>query len=231
MANDSTQSWENHAAAIQAGADQAAVDAAVRALQPLIEQTAERVCRRRRVSKQIRLDFVDEAVAFVLAIPRESKRDGVLRPPIANYNSASGSFPAWLRTVLDHRLSDILRSAGRRAENERTMVAQQGKPGFIKSSPELGPHHTGAELDRTSAFNDSDLEKIVAWPVLDRILVLVVFELWRKIPKKLWRNWCMNAKLPTPFPPEDAVGLDRSKWINRIAGHLSASPNALQNRL
>lgn len=231
MANDSTQSWEDHVAAIQSGTDEAVVDTAVRALQSLIEQTAERVCRRRMVSKQVRMDFVDEAVPFVVTIPRESKKDGVLRPPISTYDPASGSFPAWLWTMLDRRLTDIRRSAGRRAAHEQTMVAQEGEPGFIESTPDPRPHRAADNMDRTTPFCDCDFQQIAAWPVLDRILVLVVFELWRKVSVGVWSEWCSEAGLPNALPQDAEDRRERGEWISHIAELLSASPNALQNRL
>lgn len=230
MENDSAQPWLKHVATIQAGTDAAVVDVAVRALSPLIEETAERVCRRRMVAKQIRVDFVANSLAEILA-PRES-RDNQSRPPrIAEYNPATGPLPAWLWTVLDNLLKDVLRATGRRAAREQPIVGRDGEPDIAERAAEPTPHRASDDLDRMAPFADQDVEQIAAWPVLDRILVLVVFGLWRKIPTDIWSGWCSDAGLPNPFPPEPDSERERGELINLIAELLTASPNALQNRL
>jgi len=228
--NDSAQPWLKHVATIQAGTDAAEVDAAVRCLGLLIEETAERVCRRRMVRKQIRVDFVANSLAEIVA-PRASHDEAAPRPRIAEYNPATGPLPAWLWTVLDNLLKDVLRAAVRRATREQPIVCRDGEPDIAERVVDSTPHRAADELDRMAPFADQDLEQIAAWPVLDRILVLVVFGLWRKIPTNAWRGWCSDAGLPNPFPPETQGERKRGEWISFVAESLSASPNALQNRL
>ena len=232
MATGSTRSWEDHAAAIQSGKDQSAAEEAMCALQPLVEQTAQRVCRCRMVSKQIREDFVAGAAAFVWH-GLEMGKDSVRRPPIASYDPSRGRFPAWLWTVLDRCLIDFLRSEAPRRNNcGRTITVEEGDSDPILNEPSPAPPDPADEMDRTSPFmSDSDIDRIKNWPILDRILVLVVLGLWRKIPRDLWCEWCKEAGFSAPFPQNEEEHLTRGEWINIIAELLSSTRNALQNRL
>lgn len=232
MAIDNAEpEWQHHVATIQAGTDSAAVDAAIGALKLLIENTAERVCRRLVVANQIRVDFVGDAVAFVLVVPRRSREDGSLRPPIMKYDSASGKFPAWLRRVLENRLKDVCEAANRLAAHEQSMVADKEQLSFADriAAPRL--QSVDDDLDRTTPFSVHDFNHIAAWNVRDRILVLVVLDLWRKIPPAIWTEWCSEAELPIPFPPEPERQRERSEWISLIAEIRSESPSALNVRL
>ncbi len=228
MATDSTQSWEQHIAAVQAGTDQLAIEDAVCALTPLINETAERICRRHMVSHQLRLDFLADAVTEIVA-PRKG-RDGTARSPrIAEYDRASGPYPAWLWTVLENLLRDSARSSRRRLARERRIDSREEGTDFTQTLPDPRSRQT-EQPDIDEPFCAADIERLISWPALDRVLLLVAFELWRKIPGLTWTDWCVEAGLTDLFPP-DEIPRDRGEWIAVIAHCLGASRNALQNRL
>lgn len=231
MQNEETHDWQRWVAALQAKTDPGLVDAAILALRPLVEETALRICRRRMVREQLRLDFVAGSVAEILA-PRES-RDGMRRAPrVAEYNSADGAFKDWLFKVLDNLLKDQLRTTGRRAARETAFSSISDDSHDVEApaadAKQIDP---GVVLDRASPFTTRDVGQLEHWPALDRVLLLAVFELRHKLPHATWQSWCQEASLPTPFPPEHNIPLGRGDWINLIAVLLAASPNALQNRL
>ncbi len=230
VAKDGPHFWQRHVSAIQAGVDSDSVNAAVGALGPLIEEMAERVCRRRMIAKQVRIDFVVDSVAYVLVVPRVSGVNAG-KPRIFDYDSEDGLFPDWLKTVLDNRLIDVLKKTGRRMKHEQPMIAWEGSPTFAESIADPSPDCAGHDLDRSIQFSENDFGRIAAWPVLDRVLLFSVFELWRKVPSNIWEGWCSDADLSEPFPPEPEKQRERGEWISLIATHLSASPNALQMRL
>jgi len=214
--NDDTQIWELHVAAVQAGTDQLAIEESVRALTPLIKETAERVCRRHMVRRQMRFDFVADALTEIV-VPRKG-RDGAPRPPrVAEYDREGGPFPAWLWTVLENLLKDSTRSAQRRIARERRVGSGEGRTDIVP-------------LDLHEPFSAADIERLNSWPPLDRVLLLITFELRRKVSDGTWTTWCAEAELPKPFPPDETVR-DRGEWIAVIALCLGASRNALQNRL
>lgn len=231
MANDDPQFWDRNVAAIQTASDAVIVEAAISALKPLIEQTAKRVCQGRMVWKSHGLDFVANSVAEI-ALPRTG-RDGTPQDPrIAEYSPASGEFAAWLRAVLNNLLVDQLRSESRRKAREAKWVISRHGPKPTEDPVELAQAKpSDDDLDRNTRFTDDDLKRIDAWPVLDRVLLLTVFELWRKIPDLRWDIWCREAGLSHPFPPDPGIPRERGEWINFMAQVLVASPNALQNRL
>jgi DNA-directed RNA polymerase specialized sigma24 family protein len=228
---EETHDWQRCVAAVQANADPNLVNTAIIILRPLVEETALRICRRRMVREQLRLDFVAGSVAEVFA-PRES-RDGIRRSPrISEYNPADGAFAGWLFKVLDNLLKDQLRTTGRRATREATFSSILGDS-HVDQPPIVGAEESDPSiaLDRASPFTTRDIESLGYWPALDRVLVLAVFELRQKLPPTTWRSWCQEASLPTPFPPEHKIPHDRGDWINLIAELLALSPNALQNRI
>jgi hypothetical protein len=227
---ESTPDWHRYVLDIRAEANSSSVDAAILALSPLIEETALRVCRRRMVREQLRRDFIAGSVSALVA-PRES-RDGTRRPPrISDFDSAEGPFTAWLFAVLDNLLKDLLRTTARRGMRETVFSTISDSPDIIEFSAHSKHMDPGVILDRTSPFTKRDLERLETWPALDRILVLAVFQLDKKISLPTWDSWCQQAELPTPFPPEHTIPHERGEWINLIAELLVASPNALQNRI
>ncbi len=230
MQNEETHDWQRWVAALQAKTDPGLVDAAILALRPLVEETALRICRRRMVREQLRLDFVAQSVAEVFA-PRES-RDGIRLPPrVEEYNLDGCAFAGWLFRVLDRLLIDYLKTTGRRAKWEAAFSSISHDIQLGETSVIAEKQDQGIALDRISPFTSRDIEHLESWPALDRILVLAVFELRHKLPHATWQRWCQEASLPNPFPPEHNIPLGRGDWINLVAKLLAASPNALQNRL
>jgi DNA-directed RNA polymerase specialized sigma24 family protein len=230
VANADSESWHPQIAAIQIGDDAKLVDAAVRSLQPLIEEIAERVCRRRMVKVQVRLDFVAASLAEIV-VARKSRDDPPRPPRIAEFNPVSGPFQAWLWTVLDNRLKDELRARRRREAHEQQPVSVDDGLDPTVNIVDRRRDKPSDVVDRTESFTSHDRKQIDSWPVLDRVLLLTVYDLWRKIPHASWELWCKEAGLPHPFPEEPAIPRDRGEWINLIAEILPASPHALQNRI
>ncbi|HUY34243.1 MAG TPA: hypothetical protein VMV69_15965 [Pirellulales bacterium] len=219
------QTWRQHVAAIQGGAEQESLDAAIAALQPLIEQTATRVCVRRRVGRQVQLDFVESALTAIVA-PRETKEGGRLPERIHKYDAETGSFPGWLWKALDRLLLDVTKSRRRRAKHEASATDSGDDGGMMERRPDPATSDLDAGFDRNAPFGDRDLREIEAWPVRDRLRVLVISRLWRKVPEHLWIGWCEEEGMSQPFPddPEEPATIQDS--IFSCAAELGESPEA-----
>ena len=120
---------------------------------------------------------------------------------IAEYDPAAGPLAGWLWTVLDNLWKDQLRSASRRHPREQELIPSKRGTNPWQTVEDPDQDQPSDELDRTTPFNDRDRAEIAEWPVLDRVLVLTVFDLWRKIASDTWELWCVEAGLPLPFPP------------------------------
>ena len=225
-----TQPWQPHIAAIQAGTDTGAVDQAVRALKPLIEEQAEAICQRRRTKQTARFNFVSSAAAFVLTLPRKSLKDGKFRPPIVTYDPAKGPFPNWLAVVLQNRLVDQWRRARRRAKHEVSLNTGGEESDASQTFVDPIQEDPGAAIDWNAPFSDHEHEQIGGWPVEDRLLVLATLNLWKKIHPAIWSNWCSEKELPIPFPPEPHFR-ERIQWVELFADKFPASRHALHNRI
>jgi hypothetical protein len=225
MATADDQIWWQHVAAIQKVADQESLDAAIGALRPLIEQTATRVCVRRRVGRQVQLDFAENALAAVVG-PRETADGAAVSARIHTYDAEEGPFPGWLWRVLDRLLMDVLKSRRRRGKHEALATDSGDKGGMMERQPDLATSDLDARMDHNAPFGEMDLQEIEAWPVRDRLRVLVVARLWRKVPEHLWVGWCEEEGLSQPFPDNPEEPATMQHRIASLAAEIGESPEA-----
>jgi DNA-directed RNA polymerase specialized sigma24 family protein len=205
---------------IQSSADAAAVDAAIRALEPRIRETARQVCCYRRVSAQLSRDFIDDALAATLA-PKPLA--GTADARIASYQSSGGPFLGWLWRTLDNLLVDATRKAARRSKHELASAASKGAE----------PIHLDAELGLSQAgtnepFGEPDLKRIESWRLRDRLRLLGSSELWRKVPPPVWESWCNGADVALPFPPSPNNFEQWNDWLALLADAMQESRAAFR---
>jgi DNA-directed RNA polymerase specialized sigma24 family protein len=160
---------------------------AVVGLLPTIRRVACRIAT--RFSGLSSDEFVEEARGLVW--------EGLL-----GYVSGN-SFEAWCYGVLRNHLLARLRSQRRERAHRKE----------VTDEPQAAELQRGLEkaLDREAPFSEADLAVIRAWPVAQRLAVLVVTGLYRHVPKAEWEAWIHEhgkihqRDLPNPFPP-DSLG-------------------------
>ena len=113
-------------------------------------------------------------------------------------------------------LKNLLRSAGRKArrvsrkEKNETVLTAPGEVSVLTmmvADPECSPAVQVETTDFLSApFSAADLRRVRFWRLEDRIELLCLSDLWRKIPRCMWQRWVMKHHyryqtpkvLPTP---------------------------------
>lgn len=221
MTSPGENDLSQHIEAIRSNTDASAVDAAVRALEPYVRETARRVCCYHAVPKQLANDFVDDAPSGMLA-PRK-RQDQAVAARVVLYDPASGSFAGWLWTTLGHLLVDEVRKAARKNKHEQAS-AELGRDQAQESSSVF--ESTSAEI--TTPFGGADLERISAWRVRDRLRLLACSELWPKVPLSLWEGWCHEADVPAPFPPTQNNFEHWDDWLAALADAMHESRAAIR---
>lgn len=152
------------------------------ALEPLIRRTARRVAARAGQAGQ---DLIDESVSHVLH-PRRITQWAEDRKP----------FESWCFYVLRHHLIDLVRQRNRQRENMTSTLKEPADP--------RGAHGVSAveiELDLGTPFSPPDVARVRVWKAIDRIVLLCLAGLWRKVPAALWRKSAVECGLALPFPP------------------------------
>ncbi|HVA46179.1 MAG TPA: hypothetical protein VNH11_07385 [Pirellulales bacterium] len=206
---------------IQSNADAVAIDAAIRALEPLVRETARRVCRYRGVSQQLAHDFIEEAIAAMTA-PRQL-RDGGVKARIADYRPSDGPFTGWLWTSLYYLLIDVTRKEKRRSKLESTHKLADD---FEHSRGSAGSYV--ADGDENEPFGDRDLRLIESWRPRDRLRLLAATELSRKVPRRLWESWCDECDVALPFPPLPNDFEQWNEWLAVLADAMQESRAAFR---
>lgn len=221
MAAADENDLSQHVEIIRSRTDASEINAAVLAIEPFVRRTALRVAHRRcRTLRQVTNDFVDDALAAMLA-PRKA-RDGAPRPPrVAEYRDLDGPFSGWLWTALDHLLIDKLRAVTRQSKHESAAFAARS------------PDRLGGNLFRTirgeqESFSTRDLKLIGSWPVLDRIRLLSIGQLWSKVPADFWKDWCEQEGIEMPFPPPRGDDEPFEHWLAVLASETQQTAAALK---
>jgi hypothetical protein len=226
MATADDDTWLQHVVAIQSGTDERLVNDAVRALQPMIEKAASRVCFRRGVRPQVRVDFVESALTAIITARDTKERK--LPPRIQKYDAEAGPFPRWLWKTLDHLLLDELRSLENRRKHETAATDIGHQLGMIERQPELRKTDVDDAIDRTTPFGNRDIQEIEAWRIRDRLRLLAFEGLWPKVPQDLWARWCVEEGLSEPFPQGLEEALTKQDRFATLAGEMGESPEALK---
>jgi DNA-directed RNA polymerase specialized sigma24 family protein len=203
---------------IQSARDAAAVDTAIRLLEPLIRDTARRACCYRRPSNQLARDFVEDALAAIVA-PRPLAGRTTAR--IASYQPSGGPFSGWLWRTLDRLLIDRIREAARRSKHELASAASRRAEA---ANYDVDPNEL---MGTDEPFGDADLQRIESWRPLDRIRLLSAARLWTKVPVAFWEKWCAEADIECPFPPPHSEDEPLDHWLAVLADAMLQSRAAL----
>lgn len=205
---------------IQSSADASAHDDALRTIEPFVSEMARRVCCFRRASRQLSRDFVDGSLSSIFGPRGESAGDAA--PRIARYRPSDGPFAGWLWTALDHLLVDEMRAAARRNKHELASAA-------LNATRSSG-YDAGFASDQATSepFSAKDLEKIGAWRPLDRIRLLSVARLWRKVPADTWAAWCSEVDLLLEFAPLHQEEQPLEHWLASVADAMQESRAAFR---
>ncbi|AWM40241.1 hypothetical protein GobsT_13050 [Gemmata obscuriglobus] len=121
---------------------------------------------------------------------------------------AGANFEAWCYIVLHNRWTDLTRWEQCR-ESQSLLGHPEPSAPDIRAALERG-------LDSAAIFGDDDLREIRAWPLRDRVVLLCLASLWRKVPDDEWQGWVRDHRAAhgtpasDPFPPDS---LDRGNGI------------------
>ncbi len=181
-----------------------------RELVPVIRRIASRVGAD---AGQAGRDLRDEAISHVLR-------------RLHGFDPAAGPFAAWCRRVLTNRLIDLLRrAAARRAEVLRPEGREDPSAG-------LGLRAFEVAADLAAPFSAADVARVCAWKPFDRLVLLSLGLLWRKLPDPVWRQTVRACGLQPPFPPAGfGEGDTRDERSRILAVALGWGPNRLAQRV
>jgi hypothetical protein len=195
------------AAAILADANQPPEvrNKAAKYLMTVIEQIARQIIVRKGLHPWGKLArcLMEDCVAHVYMAILEKK-----------YDPTKGKIIPWIRKVLINCLIDCIRSH----EDDEQL-------GIIENYPDPSAKvHIFHE-----PFSPHDLEEVRRWqPLRDRVLILVLAGLWRKVPSKEWRCWVETCGWPWPFPPETVCRCDEPRQrITPLAQAVNMRANTL----
>jgi DNA-directed RNA polymerase specialized sigma24 family protein len=193
-----------------AGLPEALREQARKALVPVIRGVARGVAGD---TTQAGRDLQDEAVSHVLR-------------RLDRFTPVGGRFVRWCRRVLTNRLIDLIRRAeARRAE---------GLPPEGREDPSAGLDLRAFEVaaDLAAPFSEADLARVCAWRPQERLVLLSLGLLWRKVPAEVWGRTVTACGLQPPFPPAGFGEGDTREERGRIlAEALGWKPNRLSQRV
>jgi DNA-directed RNA polymerase specialized sigma24 family protein len=180
-----------------------------RELVPVIGRIASRIGAD---AGQAGRDLRDDAVCHVLG-------------RLDRFTATERCFVAWCRRVLANRLIDLLRrAAARRAEVLYPEAREDPSAG-------LGLRAFEVAADLAAPFSAADLARVRAWGPLDRVVLLSLGLLWRKVPDEEWRRTVRACGLQPPFPPAGfGEGDTRDERGRALAAALGWKPNRLAQR-
>jgi DNA-directed RNA polymerase specialized sigma24 family protein len=141
-------------------------------------------------------EFVDESVTFVVAPRKKSP------PRVCQYRAEAGPLEPWLRELLKNGWRDKCRARARGLPVYSDMCDAQAPPVLDwPDEPE--------EFIRI--FSPGDLERIGLWKAAQRVELLCLAGLWRKVTDRLWESSLLEYEakrgltLPRPIPPPSFV--------------------------
>ena len=172
--------------------DSDALEALALATQHLIQSVA------RSVAGSDSQDFVSDSLEIVLGGQRPNNR------PIFHFDHSKPIGP-WLKVTLRNALVSRLRK-----KKVRSTVR------FVDRPDDRLTEQQWIELleGLTAPFCEADLDRIVDWPVRERIELLTLGGLHTKVPPNMWEGFLSDIenatqkKLGRPFPSEDFLMAD-----------------------
>ncbi len=161
---------------------------------------------------QVGRDLRDEAISHVLS-------------HLDRFTATERCFVVWCRRVLTNRLIDLLRRA---AARRAVALSPEGRE---DPSAALGLRAREVAADLAAPFSAADLARVCAWKPLDRLLLLSLGLLWRKVPDPVWQRTVRACGLQPPFPPAGfGDGDTRDERGRVLAAGLGWKPNRLAQR-
>lgn len=170
---------------------------------------------------QIGYDFTDDAYGHIW----EKLSQG-------RFDPRKGDFAPWCRTVLRNLFRDVARRARRRAKTAST-----------SDVPEAGTENASLhqladqELEEfsTSPFSAAEMREIRQWPAKDRVTLLWLSGLWRKVPVSVWERWARDLhhrpiqRWLSP-PPELLAAEEPDERLPLVAEALGEKRNTVSQR-
>jgi DNA-directed RNA polymerase specialized sigma24 family protein len=162
-------------------------------------------------------EFVAESLTFVIAPRKKSP------PRICLYRPETGPLEPWLRELLKNGWRDKCRAAARRLYlYSETFDAPAPPVLYWPSEPE--------ELIRV--FLPADLERIGRWKAAQRVELLCLAGLWRKVTKMIWESFLVDyensrgLELGRPMPPPSFLRHDDPQSRMQVLARALCLPRA-----
>lgn len=183
---------------------------------------------------QLGRDLIDEAPGRVWELIERGKFDPC----------RAESFKNWCCTVLRNLLYQMGRREKRRRGHEITASTLEQNADTVygildeleaTENTDSGIHEIEAEDFLTASFSEADAARIRDWDMLDRIILLCLAGLWRKVPVVQWASWCdavaRERKLTAPLPPDELLECEtREQRLPVLASALDMRRNTLAQR-
>ena len=148
---------------------------------------------------------------------------------------------AWCCTVLRNLLYSLGRKVRRisRVETIASVLSGDGGCGVIAMVVSDDASCPAVQVEQTefltARFSEPDLALVRSWRLSDRIELLCLSDLWRKVPDALWRDWVLEHRaacgtpviLPTKEVLDEATPQDR---MSPLAKALGVRSNSLSQR-
>ncbi|HYT95054.1 MAG TPA: sigma factor [Gemmataceae bacterium] len=181
-----------------------------RSLVPVIRRIA---CRVAADAGQAGRDLLDEAISHVLC-------------RLDHFKTTQGHFVGWCRRVLTNRLIDLIR----RDERHRADQLHPEGREDVSAGLDLRAFEVAADLE--APFSAADLARICAWKPADRLVLLSLGLLWRKVPAVTWWQTVAACGLRSPFPLAGfGEGDTREERGDVLAAALGWTRNRLSTRM
>ncbi len=172
-------------------------NAAYEKLMPTVEKIAKRVLQHFGWSND-QEDLLNEGLMHVRLQVQEGK-----------FDRTRSNFTIWCKTVLTNFICDQIRKQKRHQHRFISLHSLSDKDKDSDEQQRLRfdpPDRIRNDLEnliRNEMLSESDLMKIRRWkPLSHRVIILVLADLWPKIPETEWQQWVNELDWPSPFPPQ-----------------------------
>lgn len=197
--------------------------------QAVIEEQTPGILRKWR---QIGRDLLDDALSEIwLRIERDC----------CDPSRGEAQVRAWCCTVLRNLLYSLGRNVRRmsRVVTIESVLSGDGECGVFASVASDDVSSPTVQVEQadflTTTFSQQDLATVASWDLSDRIELLCLSGLWRKVPAALWRDWVLELRAargtPAVLPAREVLNEATSQGrMSPLAKALDVSSNTLSQR-
>lgn len=201
MPDDNSDEWSRLAriaSELATGVEASRKDDIWRALDAPVRKLAVAIARRLS-SKKSDSEFVaQDAVVHVYE-----------KLVAGKWDSQQGAFRPWLNTVI----GNYIRSGNRKKTREKSNVEPTEAEEFRDEILEL------------TRLQEGDYIEIAAWKRRERLVLLSLSGVWRRVDQQRWCQWCEEMDVDIDWPPNFATATDKIELFKKVSSWLRMSRN------